>query len=85
MGGAVAANMKKAGFEVVGYDPSTAAQEAAKEAGIPVFDSPAEAAREADYVCSSVPKGEHVRDAYLGEKGALLTAKEGHLAITTFC
>ncbi len=77
MGGAVAANMKKAGFEVVGCDPSPAAQEAAKEAGIPVFESPAEAAREADYVCSSVPKGEHVRDAYLGEKGALLTAKEG--------
>ncbi len=77
MGGAVAANMKKAGFEVVGCDPSPAAQEAAKDAGIPVHDSPAEAAREADYVCSSVPKGEHVRDAYLGEKGALLTAKEG--------
>ena len=77
MGGAVAANMKKAGYEVVGYDPSPAAQEAAREAGIPVFDSPAEAARGADYVCSSVPRGEHVRDAYLGEKGALLTAKEG--------
>ena len=77
MGGAVAANMLKAGYEVVGYDPSPAAQEAAKKAGISVFDSPAEAAREADYVCSSVPRGEHVRDAYLGEKGALLTAKEG--------
>ena len=77
MGGAVAANMKRAGFEVAGYDPSPAAQEAAREAGIPVFGSPAEAAREADYVCSSVPKGEHVRDAFLGEKGALLTAKEG--------
>lgn len=77
MGGAVAANMKKVGFDVVGYDPSPAAQEAAREAGIRVFDSPAEAARETDYVCSSVPKGEHVRDAYLGEKGALLTAKEG--------
>ena len=77
MGGAVTANMLKAGYEVVGYDPSPAAQEAAREAGIRVFDSPAEAAREADYVCSSVPRGEHVRDAYLGEKGALLTAKEG--------
>ena len=77
MGGAVAANMLKAGYEVVGYDPSPAAQEAAREAGIPVFDSPAETARGADYVCSSVPRGEHVRDAYLGEKGALLTAKEG--------
>ncbi len=77
MGGAVAANMLKAGFEVVGYDPSPAAQEAAREAGIPVFDSPAETARGADYVCSSVPRGEHVREAYLGEKGALLTAKEG--------
>ena len=77
MGGAVAANLLKAGYEVVGYDPSPAAQEAAREVGIPVFDSPAEAAREADYVCSSVPRGKHVRDAYLGEKGALLTAKEG--------
>ncbi len=77
MGGAVAGNMKKAGFDVVGYDPSPAAQQAAREAGIAVFGSPAEAARGADYVCSSVPKGEHVRGAFLGEKGALLTAKEG--------
>ncbi len=77
MGGAVAANMLKGGFEVVGYDPSPAAQQAAHEAGIPVFDSPAEAARGADYVCSSVPRGEHVRDAFLGGRGALLTAGEG--------
>ncbi len=77
MGGAVAANIRKAGFDVVGYDPNPVAQEAAREAGIDVFDSPAEAARGANYVCSSVPRGEHVHDAYLGEKGALLTAKEG--------
>ena len=32
MGGAVAANMKRAGFEVVGYDPSPVAQEAAQPA-----------------------------------------------------
>ena len=37
MGGAVAANMLKAGYEVVGYDPSPAAQEAAREAGHPRF------------------------------------------------
>ena len=37
MGGAVAANMMKAGFEVVGYDPSPAAQEAAREAGMARF------------------------------------------------
>ncbi len=77
MGGAVAANLVKAGFEVLGYDPSPAACKAAREAGMPVFDSPAEAARGVDYVCSSVPAGEHVREAYLGEKGALLTAREG--------
>ena len=77
MGGAVAVNMKKAGFEVVGYDPSPAAQERVRGTGIPVFDSPAEAARGVDYVCSSVPRGEHVRDAFLGEKGALRTAKKG--------
>ncbi len=77
MGGALAVNLLKAGFEVLGHDPSPSAQEAAKETGISVFDSPAKAARGADYVCSSLPTGVHARDAYLGDSGALLTANEG--------
>lgn len=77
MGGALAANLAKAGFEVRGHDPSPAAGEAAQQAGVRVFASPAEAARGAEYVCSSVPAGAHVREAYLGERGALRTAATG--------
>lgn len=77
MGGAIAANLVKAGFEVAGFDPAPAAREAAKEAGVRAFDSPAGAARGADYVCSAVPTGAQARDAYLGERGALLAAGEG--------
>lgn len=77
MGGALASNLVKAGFEVSGFDPNPSAREAAEKAGVSVFDFPAEAAKGADYVCSAVPTGAQARDAYLGEKGALLAAGEG--------
>ncbi len=77
MGGAMAANLLKAGFEVRGFDPSPEARARAEEAGARTFGSPAEAAAEAAVICSSVPETEDVADAYLGEKGALLAAGEG--------
>ena len=77
MGGAMAENLIKAGFEVCGYDPAPAARERAGGAGIALAGSPAEAAAGAEVVCSSVPETEHALDAYLGEKGVLTTADEG--------
>lgn len=77
MGGAMASNLAKAGFEVHGYDPSGAARTRAESGGIQVFGSPAEAAVGVQVICSSVPETEHAAEAYLGENGALAAAPEG--------
>ena len=77
MGGAMTNNLLKAGFVVHGYDPSPEARARAEEAGAKTFDSPAEAASEAEVICSSVPETKDVHETYLGEKGALLTSKDG--------
>lgn len=45
MGGPMAANLIKAGHEVVGYDPVPAAVEAAVAHGIPMADTAADAVR----------------------------------------
>ncbi|MDP6483127.1 MAG: NAD(P)-dependent oxidoreductase [Nitrospinota bacterium] len=71
MGGAMAENLIKAGFEVRGYDPAPAACERAGGAGIALAGSPAEAAAGAEVICSSVPEDGDVLETYLGEKGAL--------------
>ncbi len=77
MGGAMAGNLLKAGFEVHGFDPSPEARARAEAAGAKTFDSPAGAAAAAGVICSSVPETGDVAEAYLGEKGALLTARKG--------
>ncbi len=77
MGGAMAANLVRAGFEVRGFDPAPAARERAQGAGVEAASSPADAAKGADVICSSVPETEHALEAYLGEKGALAAAREG--------
>ncbi len=77
MGGAMTANLLKGRFAVRGYDPSPEASAAADKAGVRTFSSAAEAAAEADLICSVVPQAEHVSAAYLGPKGALEGAAEG--------
>ncbi len=77
MGGAMVGNLIKAGFEVHGFDPAPEARARAEDAGAKTFDSPAEAAAQAQVVCSSVPETQDVRETYLGEKGALLGAPAG--------
>ena len=77
MGGAMAANLVKAGFGVRGFDPSPEACARAAQEGVLITESPAAAAQDAEVVCSSISDTEHVSGAYLGEKGALSTAAEG--------
>ncbi|MFF1829234.1 3-hydroxyisobutyrate dehydrogenase [Paenarthrobacter sp. NPDC058040] len=69
MGGPMAANLIKAGHEVIGYDPVPAAVEAAKAHGVPMADSAADAARDAAVVLTMLPSGKHVLDAYRGVGG----------------
>ena len=77
MGSRMAANLVQAGFDVKGFSPSDATRAAAAERGVTVVDSCAAAAQDADLICSCVPADEHLRAAYLGEAGALETAKPG--------
>ena len=76
MGGPMAANLVGAGHQVRGFDPVEAAQQAAREAGITVCDSPAEAVAGASVVITMLPNGALVKSTYeavLGqaEKGTL--------------
>ena len=69
MGGPMAANLIKAGHDVVGYDPVPAAVEAAVAHGIPMADTAVDAIREAAVVLTMLPSGKHVLDAYRGVGG----------------
>ena len=73
MGGPMAANLVGAGHEVRGFDPVEAAQQAAREAGVTVCDSAAEAVRGAAVVITMLPNGALVTSTYdevLGEAEA---------------
>lgn len=76
MGGPMAANLVSAGFEVRGFDPVPAAQEAAEANGVSVLGSAAEAVTGADVVITMLPNGELVQRCYAevlpaAEPGAL--------------
>jgi 3-hydroxyisobutyrate dehydrogenase len=77
MGGPMAVNLVKAGYEVIGFDVVPAALDAARGHGIPVAASAAETIPGADVVLTMFPSGQHVLDAYLGsetEQGLLAAA-----------
>jgi 3-hydroxyisobutyrate dehydrogenase len=69
MGGPMAVNLVKAGYEVTGFDVVPAALDAAREHGIPVAASAAETIPRADVVLTMFPSGQHVLDAYRGGDG----------------
>jgi 3-hydroxyisobutyrate dehydrogenase len=78
MGGPMAANLVKAGHTVRGFDPVPAAQQAAKDNGVSVFDSGAAAVEQADVVITMLPNGALVKRCY---DEVLPAAAEGALFI----
>lgn len=70
MGGPMARNLRKAGLQVAGYDPSEAAQRDLKKAGGSVARSVVEAAGDAFIVITALPDADDVRAVCLGENGA---------------
>jgi 3-hydroxyisobutyrate dehydrogenase len=64
MGGPMSANLVAAGHAVRGYDPVPAAAAAAREAGVQMFDSGAEAVAEGEVVITMLPNGELVKRCY---------------------
>ena len=67
MGGGMAANLVKAGFEVCAFDLSPAALQGAVEAGCTAAASAAEAVANADFVVSMLPNGAIVESIYIDD------------------
>ncbi|OWR48798.1 3-hydroxyisobutyrate dehydrogenase [Danaus plexippus plexippus] len=81
MGGFMAANLVKKGFNVRGYDPSKEAQNAAAKEGVASASSIAAAVDGVDAVVSILPSNKVVLDAYLGKDGVVKHAPKGSLLI----
>ncbi|MBB4065941.1 3-hydroxyisobutyrate dehydrogenase [Gellertiella hungarica] len=60
MGGPMAANLVKAGFEVTGFDLSDASREEARAKGVAIAATAEDAVREASIVVTMLPAGKHV-------------------------
>ena len=67
MGGPMAANLVKAGHTVMGFDFVPAALDHAREHGVTIASSGAEAVSGAEVVITMLPAGKHVLDAYRDE------------------
>ncbi|MFA5712541.1 3-hydroxyisobutyrate dehydrogenase [Mycolicibacterium sp.] len=80
MGGPMAANLLAAGYTVRGFDPLSAARDAAERNGAAVFTAGADAVAGADVVITSLPNGAVVHACYAE---ALPVAKPGALFIDT--
>ena len=81
MGGPMAANLVKAGFEVVGYNRSPDAVKRLVDAGGRGADSVAEAVRGADVIVTMVPDSPDVEDVTGGDDGIFANAEKGALYV----
>jgi 2-hydroxy-3-oxopropionate reductase len=81
MGGPMARNLVKAGFEVIGYNRSRAKVERLVEHGGRGAANVAEAVRDADVVITVLPDSPDVEATVLGPDGVLATARAGSLYI----
>jgi len=77
MGGPMAANLVKAGYEVVGYNRSSAKVEELVAAGGRGAASVAEALADADVVVTMVPDSPDVEEVATGDDGLIAHAKAG--------
>lgn len=77
MGGAFAGHMLDAGMEVAGYDPAEATYGKFEGKGLRRASSPADAARDADLVMTSLPNYRVVEEAVSGEEGVLAGISTG--------
>jgi len=81
MGSPMAANLIKAGHDVIGYDHSTKAVDQLKADGGQAAESLADAVREVDIVITMVPDSPEVKAAALGEQGIYANGRSGSLHI----
>ena len=81
MGEPMALNLVKAGYKVTVYNRTPEKAEPLKKAGAKVAATPAEAARNADYVISIVSDSAASEQVFMGKDGALQTVKAGAIVI----
>ncbi|MCI3278364.1 2-hydroxy-3-oxopropionate reductase [Streptomyces cylindrosporus] len=81
MGGPMAANLVRAGYQVIGHNRSRAAVDRLVEAGGRAAGSVAEAVADADAVITMLPADTEVTEVVLGEGGVLEHARVGSLLI----
>lgn len=77
MGGPMAANLVRAGYDVVGYNRSSAKVEALVAAGGRGASSVPKAVKDADVIITMVPDSPDVERVALGEDGLIANAKTG--------
>ncbi|MEQ8934455.1 MAG: 3-hydroxyisobutyrate dehydrogenase [Amphiplicatus sp.] len=81
MGGPMAANLAKAGHDVIATDLSIGAIDRAVEAGCRRGKTVADSVKHADVVVTMLPAGAHVRSVYTESYGAIPNAQKGALFI----
>ena len=81
MGGPMAANLVKAGYDVIGFARSATSTDRLHQAGAKPASSIAEATRGADVVITMLPDSPDVEAVVLGPEGVLDAASEGLLLI----
>ncbi|GCE37923.2 3-hydroxyisobutyrate dehydrogenase [Rhodococcus wratislaviensis] len=81
MGLPMAINLVKAGHQVRGFDVVTEQVEKARENGIEIVPSAAEAASGATVLITMLPKGDHVRQVLLADDGPLSTLEPSGVVI----
>ena len=81
MGEPMALNLVKAGYKVTVYNRTPEKAEPLKKAGAKVATTPAETARNADYVISIVSDSAASEEVIMGKEGVLQTVKPGAIVI----
>ncbi len=81
MGGPMAANLAKAGHDVVAMDLSAEAVARAVDAGCLHGETIAAVAEGAEVIVTMLPAGAHVRSVYMGDDGIMAHAPKGALLI----
>jgi L-threonate 2-dehydrogenase len=81
MGSAISANLRKAGFRVVGYDPARERMEALAQLGGEAAGSPSEVAAGADIIVSSLPSVQALDEVVTGPTGILASGRRGLILV----
>jgi 2-hydroxy-3-oxopropionate reductase len=81
MGGPMAANLVKAGFDVVGYNRSPDKVKALVDAGGRGVENVPDAVRDADVIITMVPDSPDVEAVTTGDDGVFASARQGALYI----